>query len=284
MAQVPRIEISPGVLMPAINFGVQNNHSLAIDLGARGLDTANVYGDGQQREVGKAVRAAIAAGIPRSELFVTTKIECCPGTAFAGKGSSLMCMLKKDPAKDIAHNLKELGLDYVDLLLLHWPCDNMDASVHAYEAMEQSYRSGAARAIGVSNFNASSLASFMPRVSVKPSINQCGYSIAGHGDDLWGRDDATKQATEALNITYSAYSPLGGWAKGGTGHVLSDPTVNQVAANHNTSSAAVALRWVTQQGIVAVTSSDKASHIEGDLASFALHLSTDEMARLAAVQ
>lgn len=109
MAQVPRIEISPGVKMPLINFGVQHNHSLAIDLGARGLDTANVYGDGQQREVGKAVRAAIAAGIPRSELFVTTKIECCPGTAFAGKGSSLMCMLKKDPAKDIAHNLKELG-------------------------------------------------------------------------------------------------------------------------------------------------------------------------------
>lgn len=67
----------------------------------------------------------------------------------------------------------------------------------------------AARAIGVSNFNASSLASFMPRVSVKPSINQCGYSIAGHGDDLWGRDDATKQATEALNITYSACECIG---------------------------------------------------------------------------
>ena len=283
LSAVPRIEIAPGVLMPAINFGVQNNHSLAISLGVRGLDTANVYGDKQQREVGKAVRDAVAGGMSRSELFVTSKIECCPGSAFMGKGA-IECLLKKDPVKDLKHDFEVLGLDYVDLMLLHWPCDDFEGSVQAYKAMETIYKNGQARAIGISNFNASALASFLPRVSVKPAINQCGYSIAGHTDDQWGRDDATRTACEAHNITFSAYSPLGGWAKGGTSHVLGDPTVNAVATAHNTSAAAVALRWVTQQGIVAVTSSDKASHIQGDLDSFALELTTDEMSKLAQVQ
>ena len=79
-------------------------------------------------------------------------------------------------------------------------------------------------------------------MSVRPAINQCGFSIAGHSEDLWGRDDATATLCAAHNITYSAYSPLGGWAKGGTSHVLNDPTVNAVAAAHNTTAAAVALR------------------------------------------
>lgn len=162
----------------------------------------------------------------------------------------------------------------------------------------------------MSNFNASALEKLLARVEIKPSVNQCAFSIAGHTDSLWGRDDATKVRArvrpasvrpsvhrplstaappsqafcDAHNITYSAYSPLGGWAKHGTGHVLNDPTVKGVAAAHNTTTAAIALRWVTQQGIVAVTSSDKASHIEGDLASFGVELSAEEVAKLAQVQ
>jgi 2,5-diketo-D-gluconate reductase A len=287
LGTVPRIELAPGVLMPAINFGVQNNHSMAINLGARGLDTANVYGDSQQREVGDAVRAAIASGIPRSELFVTTKIECCPGKAFAGdvKGA-VLCAVKHDPIKNIQHNYDVLGLDYVDLMLLHWPCDDFEDSVATYKAMEPLVKAGKARAIGISNFNASAIEALMPRVSVRPVINQCGYSVAGHFEStsLWGRDDATQRACDAHNITFSAYSPLGGWAKGGTSHVLNDPTVNAVAQAHNVSAAAVALRWVTQQGIVAVTSSDKESHIAGDLASFDFDLTEDEIERLAKVE
>ena len=283
---VPRVEIAPGVLMPLLFFGVQDNHTMAIDLGARGLDTANIYGDKQQREVGAAVRAAVAAGIPRADLFVTSKIECCPGSQFVGgkaKGAA-MCLLKNHPAKNIQHDFDVLGLDYVDLMLLHWPCDDFADSVKTYKAMEPLVASGKARAIGVSNFNASLIEALLPQVSVKPAINQCGYSIAGHSLDQWGRDDATRQACEAHNITFSAYSPLGGWAKGGTSHVLDDPTVNAVAKAHNTSAAAVALRWVTQQGVVAVTSSDKPSHVSGDLASFDFDLSREEIDRLARVQ
>jgi len=286
LTSVPRVEIAPGVKMPLINFGVQNNHTMAIELGARGLDTANVYGDKQQREVGEAVHTAVANGIPRGELFVTSKIECCPGGHFAGswvKGK-VMCLGRSDPSKNIARDFDVLGLDYVDLMLLHWPCDDMEDSIKTYRAMEPLVQSGKAKAIGVSNFNASALEVLLQRVTVKPAINQCGFSIAGHTLDLWGRDDATREACIANNITYSAYSPLGGWAKGGTSHVLNDPTVNAVATAHNTSAAAVALRWVTQQGIVAVTSSDKATHVAGDLASFDLVLTADEMAKLAKVE
>uniref|UniRef100_A0A7S0J8M2 NADP-dependent oxidoreductase domain-containing protein n=1 Tax=Calcidiscus leptoporus TaxID=127549 RepID=A0A7S0J8M2_9EUKA len=282
-AVVPRVEIAPGVHMPLINFGVQKNHSLAVALGGYGLDTANVYGDAQQRDVGAAVRQAVARGIPRSELFVTSKIECCPGSEFMGPTAPFVCLGKKDPASDLKHNFDVLGLTYVDLMLLHWPCDELEGSVAAYKAMQALLPSGRVKAIGVSNFNASALAALMSRISVKPAVNQCGYSIAGHTDRLWGRDDATRTACEAANITYSAYSPLGGYVKGGTSHVLDDATVGAVAKVHNTSTAAVALRWVTQQGIVAVTSSDKASHILGDLASFDLELTEDEMAKLATV-
>jgi len=285
LAEVPRVEIAPGVLMPLLNFGDQKNHTAAIALGARGVDTANVYGDAQQREVGEAVRTALRAGVPRSDLFVTSKVECCPAGDFMGKlPGAAVCLVRKDPAKNIQHNFDVLGLDYVDLMLLHWPCDDPDDSVATYKALEPLVASGKARAIGISNFNGSALEALLPRISVKPAVNQAGYSIAGHSEDLWGRDDATRLASAKYNITFSAYSPLGGFAMGGTGHVLNDPTVNAIAAAHNSTAAAVALRWVTQQGVVAVTSSDNPDHIAGDLASFELELSDAEMARLARVK
>ena len=139
------------------------------------------------------------------------------------------------------------------------------------------------RALGVSNLNASALSALLKVATVKPAANQCGYSVAGHSDSYWGRDDATRRACEAAGITYSAYSPLGGWAIGGTSHVLDDPTVRAVAAAHNVSAAQVALRWVVQQGVVAVTSTNKSAHVQDDLAIFDFELSADEMARLAAV-
>ena len=283
LAAVPRIEIAPGVLMPMINFGVQKNHSMAINLGGLGLDTAHVYGDEQQREVGQAVRKAVASGIPRSEIFVTTKIECCPGVAFTGPKGKALCTLSPDPAKHIAHDFDVLGLDYVDLMLIHWPCDDLASSIRTYKAIEPLVHSGRARAIGISNFNASGILTLLKEVNIRPAINQCGFSVAGHTSERWGRSDETRRACEAHNITYSAYSPLGGWAKGGTSHVLNDPTVNAIAAAHKTTAAAVALRWVTQQGIVAVTSSDKASHVAGDLASFDFALTDAEIHELAKV-
>lgn len=221
-------------------------------------------------------------------LIISTLISVCagcPGKAFAGAiGSAAMCLLHKDPAKAVQHDFDMLGLDFIDLMLVHWPCDNLEDSVTTYKAMEPFFKQGKIKALGVSNFNSSALEQLLKQVDVRPVVDQCAFSIAGHSDSRWGRDDATKAFCDAQGIHYSAYSPLGGWAKHGTGHVLNDPTVQSVAAAHNTTTAAVAMRWVTQQGVVAVTSSDKASHIVGDMASFGITLTDAEMAKLHEVQ
>ena len=279
LSSVPRVEVSPAVYMPLLNFGFQNDHAAALKMGVRGLDTALTYGDPQQTEVGKAVRES---RIPRSEIFITTKVPCCPA-----QFTTRLCPPSQSTnvTANVKHDLKMLGLDYVDLLLVHWPCADFEATVATYLALEPFVLSGVARAIGISNFNSSAIEALMPRVNVTPAVNQCGFSISGHFEStsLWGRDDATHASCIKHRITYSAYSPLGGVAKHGTGHVLNDPTVNAVAASHNRSAAQVALRWVTQQGVVAVTSSDKLTHTASDLQSFDFNLTSAEIEELAKV-
>ena len=113
-----------------------------------------------------------------------------------------------------------------------------------------------------------------------PVVNQCGFSIAGHSRPDAGRDFETLAECKRRNITYSAYSPLGGLSKI---PVLSNPTVKAVAAAHNKSTAQVALRWVTQQEVTAVTASDNVEHLKGDLDIFDFTLTDDEMAELSAL-
>ena len=285
LGAVPTVPIAPNVNMPLLNFGIQKSHAAAIKLGIRGLDTALTYGDPQQMEVGRAIAES---GVAREDFFLTTKVPCCPGKAFVGKWSEAQCHKHPNVTANVEKDLVLLGTPYVDLMLVHWPCDDMEDTVKTYLALEPFVTSGQVKAIGVSNLNASALAALLPRVNVKPAVNQCGYSIAGHFEDtsLWGRDDDTVKFCNSHGISYSAYSPLGGWAKGGTAHVLGDPTVKAVAAAHNRSTAQVALKFVVQQGIVAVTSSDKEDHLVSDLAIFdgGLELSDAEMGQLAKVK
>lgn len=225
-----------------------------------------------------------ASGLPRSSLFVTTKVPCCPGTKWVRFCNSTGCASDVDTRQQVEHDLATLQLDYVDLLLLHWPCDTLEDNVRTYKVMESYVKAGKARAIGLSNFNAARIEELLPHVSIKPAINQCAFSIAGHASDEWGRDDATVAACKRHNITYEAYSPLGGWALGGTSRVLNDPTVKAIAQAHNKSSAQVALRWVVQQGIVAVTASNELAYDLADLALWGFALSAKEMAVLAALK
>jgi len=200
---VPRVTIAPGVEMPTLNFGFEWNHRAALKLGVRGLDTALTYTDRQQAEVGAAVRES---GIPREEIFVTSKIPCCP-SEFT---KSLCLLAKRNATENALHDLKVLGLSYVDLLLVHWPCSSFDETVKAYRALEPLVKSGKARAIGISNFNSSAVEALLPRVKVKPAVNQCGYSIGGHSEatQLWGRDDATRQTCRKHAVHDSAYPVL----------------------------------------------------------------------------
>ena len=278
------VTIAPGVDMPLLNMGVVRNHSVWLSLGGRGLDTALTYGQRDQEDVGRAVRES---GLDRSELFVTTKVPCCPSAIFCTKydpGVLPQCRAEHNVTKDVEDTLSALGLAYADLLLLHWPCDSIDESVRAYKALEPLVAAGKARAIGVSNFNASALSQLLPQVSIKPAINQCGFSVGVQHSSrappsLWGDDEPTVAACKAAGITYSAYSPLGGVTKY---DVLHDPVATAIGAAHNRSSAQVALRYLTQRGIPLITASDKEAHVASDLASFGLTLSDGEMAALIA--
>ena len=276
-------EIAPGVHMPYVNCGGVHSHpsnftAWMMDAGGRGLDTALMYGDDVQLRMGNAIKAS---GLPRDKLFVTSKVPCCPASS-----SSWCSWYDKEYAELDAFtrgeiDLRLLGLDRVDLMLLHWPCDTMADTVKTYRALERFQQAGLARAIGISNFNASAIdALYAAGLRVPPAVNQCGFSIGGHSHSALGRDIATLRKCEELNITYSAYSPLGGLS--GV-NVLGNPTVLGIGKVHNKTSAQVALRWVTQQGVVAVTASNKSSYDKEDLDIYDFTLSDAEMTALSAI-
>ena len=279
--EAPTIEIAPSVFMPQINLGI-SNHTLWLEVGGRGLDTALVYGDQAQAEVGNAIRAST---LERSEIFVTTKVPCCPATTWETfcNASGSCAKLGNDTEAQIKHDLKTLGLSYVDLMLLHWPCDTFEESLSTYKAMEKMMVRGTTRAIGVSNFNASWLERLYAEAEVKPSVNQCALSIGDHTNSLWGRDDETVATCKKLGVTFEAYSPLGGWARGGTGHILNDPTVIATGQAHNKSAAQVALRWLIQQDLAVVTASNEIAFDEADLELWDFSLTPSEMEALSSV-
>lgn len=273
------VEIAPGVHMPLLNSGV-SNRTVWVQAGGKGLDTALCYGDADQKEVGDVVRAS---GRARSELFVTTKMPCCPGGGFpygvryCGSHPGL-----ENATANILHDFDMLGLDYIDLLVMHWGCDTFENTVERYMRLEPFVRAGKIRAIGVSNFNASLLEAFVAKVSIKPAVNQVAFSIGGHwqAEQPYGSDDATLAKSRELGVTLSAYAPLGGTS--GV-DVLHDPHVVAVASAHGVSTAQVALRWLIQQGIPAVTATDSPAHAASDLATYDLELTDEEMRSLAAV-
>eukprot|EP00746_Dinoflagellata_sp_MGD_P007697 gnl/MRDRNA2_/MRDRNA2_115292_c0_seq1.p1 gnl/MRDRNA2_/MRDRNA2_115292_c0~~gnl/MRDRNA2_/MRDRNA2_115292_c0_seq1.p1 ORF type:complete len:317 (+),score=63.75 gnl/MRDRNA2_/MRDRNA2_115292_c0_seq1:79-1029(+) len=276
------VKINDGACMPLINLGgvqsMPSNYSLWLDLGGRGLDTAWAYGDDVQKAVGDAVTAS---GI-RTNLFITTKVPCCPDLhTLSGYACSSWAGMKPDEVvkKAAATSLELLGVSYVDLLLLHEPCDTMKETVAAYLALEEMKASGKARAIGISNFNKTLIDALMKEVKVLPAVNQCGFSIGGVNNSATGSDFETLKHCQDLGIMYSAFSPLGGQ----TGiDILHDPDVVAIAATHKKSTAEIALRWVVQQGVVAVTASNKESHDLSDLDIFNFELTNDEMMRLKA--
>jgi 2,5-diketo-D-gluconate reductase A len=273
------VEIAPGVSMPYINLGGVHSHpsnySAWLDIGGRGLDTALMYGDDIQVEVGDAAKLS---KLSRSDVFITSKVPCCPA------GFSSWCTWYESNYKDLDAytngkiDLRLIGIDQVDLMLLHWPCATMADTVRTYKTLERFALDGKARAIGISNFNASAIdALYQSGLRVRPSVNQCGFSVGNHNNSSHGRDFETLAKCREKGITYSAYSPLGGLS--GI-DILKDPRVVQIGKTHNKSSAQVALRWVTQQGVVAVTASTSTDHLQSDLDIFDFTLTDAEMAAL----
>jgi 2,5-diketo-D-gluconate reductase A len=264
-----------------------SNWTAYLALGGRGIDTGLTYGDAVQEKVATAIAAS---GLPRSEIFLGTKVPCCPNKFGPWPGAHCtVAEFNGTIAQDVARNTALLG-SAPDLTLLHWPCITLEQTLTAWRGLETTLADGHTRAIGVSNFNASLLAKMLPKVNVTPAVNQCGHSIAHHTlnqtaatckGGYCGGDDGTAAFCATHAIQYSAYTPLGGLS--GL-DIFKEPTVIAIGKAHNVSAAQVALRWLVQKNITVVTAANDPEYIAQDIDLFSWgELTADEMAQLAAL-
>ncbi len=218
----------------------------ALETGYRHIDTAQAYGN--EASVGRALRDS---GIPREEVFLTTKFYPA----------------RRDPVAEIEGSLRRLGVDQVDLYIIHWP---QNGPTWAWPGMEAAREQGHSRSIGVSNFSARQLEQVLAVADTPPAINQVQFSPFEYRRSLL-------EACEALGVAVEAYSPLG------TGRHLSDPTVARVAESLGRTPAQVLLRWCLQRGTIVLPKSTHRERIEQNAQIFDFTLSDDEMATLDAL-
>src|SRR3954469_5489587 len=243
---VPTITLNTGAAMPQLGFGVfqvppkdvEGVVRTALDVGYRSIDTAAMYRN--EEGVGRAVAAS---GLPRAELFVTTKLD--NGTHKAG-----------DVERAVDDSLRRLGLDYVDLFLIHWPLPAADRYVDVWRLLEKCAEDGRARAIGVSNFQVAHLQRLFDESTVVPAVNQVELHPYLAQEPLRAFHAEHGIATEA-------WSPLG-QGKG----LLDDPVIAEIARRHDRSAAQVVLRWHLQLGNVVIPKSVTPSRIAENLDVF----------------
>jgi Aldo/keto reductases, related to diketogulonate reductase len=228
------VTLNNGVKMPQLGLGVwQVNNTqaaqaveMAIKNGYRAIDTAKQYGN--EAGVGKGLTKALSDNnLKREEIFLTTKIY----NGDQGYEKTL---------EAFEGQLKRLQTDYVDLLLIHWPVDG--TYLDAWKALEQIYREGKARAIGVSNFNVTKLTEVLKNGSIKPAVNQMEFHPLCQDEDI-------KALCDENNIHLEAWSPLGG------GKVLGDKRLKKIADKYEKTVAQIILRWDLQRGVITIPKS-----------------------------
>jgi 2,5-diketo-D-gluconate reductase B len=248
-----------GAEIPAVGFGTSSLGdcgkivATALKLGYRHIDTAWKYGT--ERGVGAGIRAS---GVPRGEIFLTTKV-------------SHEYLRRHDFARSVDESLANLGVDFVDLLLVHWPNPEIPLA-EPIAALAQAKRAGLARHIGVANFNIALL---------DQAIRLCPEPLVTLQAEYHAHLDQTKltQACRERGMIFTAYCPLG------RGRLLRDGVLADIAAHRGRQLAQIALRWLIQQGnIVAIPRSSNAKRMAENLAVFDFMLSADEMARIAALK
>ena len=218
----------------------------ALELGYRHIDTAQAYGN--EASVGRGLRES---GVPRDEVFITTKFY--PGS--------------EDPDAEIDRSLERLGVDHVDLYIIHWP---QGGPTWAWPGMQRAKERGAARSIGVSNFNVSELEALLGVADSPPVVDQIQFSPLKYRRALL-------EVCEARNVALEAYSPLG------TGRHLSDRRVRQIAEHVGRTPAQVLLRWCLQRDLVVIPKSSHRERIEENAQIFDFSLSGEDMAALDAL-
>ncbi|MET8642497.1 aldo/keto reductase [Streptomyces sp. NPDC004096] len=260
-SKVPPIILNNGVAMPQLGFGVwqvpddeaQSAVATALEAGYRSIDTAAIYGN--EEGVGRAVAAS---GIPRKDLFVTTKLW----NADHGYDPALRAL-------DVS--LEKLGLEYVDLYLIHWPLPSRGKFVETYQAMEKINAEGRAKAIGVSNFLPEHLRTLIAHTSLIPAVNQ--IELHPHMQQHAAREYHAQQG-----ITTEAWSPLGQ----GRG-LLEIPAIIAIAQKHNRTPAQIVLRWHIQLGNVVIPKSVTPARIRENIEVFDFSLDTEDMAAISAL-
>lgn len=259
MALSPVIELNDGHRIPQIGLGtwplddkqVAAAVVEAVEAGYRHIDTAVRYGN--ETGVGNGVRSS---GLDRSELFITTKLD----GEFQGQDRAVA---------GLDGSLKRLGLDYVDLLLIHWPLPRRDEFISTWKTFERLQADGKVRSIGVSNFKPAHLERLITACDVVPAVNQIQVSpaITRIVDIAYNRQQG---------IVTESYSPLGAGSD-----LLNAPVLGRIAQKHGKTAGQIVLRWHIEQGLVAVPKSANPQRMKENLGIFGFALDKDDMTAIA---
>lgn len=260
-SSIPSVTLNNSVLIPQIGFGTYQIEpddtraatEFALEAGYRHIDTAAAYGN--EAGVGEAVRAC---AIPREELFITTKLR----NADQGYETTL---------RAFEQSRRNLGVETIDLYLIHWPYPRHGLFVESWLAIERLYADGAVRAIGVSNFLPDHLEGILAEGTVVPAINQIELHPTFQQTSL---SDFTIQH----GIAVEAYSPLG------QGLDLDNRAVRAIAESHGVTPAQVVLRWHLQRGFIAIPKSTTPARILANLDILGFSLDVSEMALVTALE
>ncbi len=255
------ITLNNGLKMPQLGFGVwqvsdeQATPAVkkALEVGYRSIDTAMIYGN--EKGVGRAIKES---NVPREELFITTKVW----NADHGYENTL---------KAFNASLERLGLDYIDLYLIHWPTPKYDQYVDTYKAMEKIYKDGRSKAIGVCNFDIEHLERLLNECEVVPVVNQ----VERHP---YFQQRELQDFCEKHHIIIEAYSPLMNGKD-----VLNDSVVKEIAKAHGKTAAQVILRWHLQTGVITIPKSVTPSRIEENFDVFDFELTAEDMEKMTAL-
>lgn len=252
------LTLQNGVQMPLVGFGTfmlsgetcVKAVAEAIQSGYRMIDTAEAYGN--EKEVGAGIRAS---GIDRRELFLVTKVNF---------------KSYEHAEQTVMQSLENLGTDYLDLLLLHWPFANYYG---AWRAMEKLYEAGKVRAIGVSNFEPDQLLDLIAYNKVAPAVDQIETN-------LYCQRSAERGWMDKKQVAHMAYAPLG---QGNRNEMFREPAVLALAEKYGKTPAQILLRFLTQKGIAVIPRSTQPEHIRENFALFDFKLTADELVQLSAL-